>query len=374
MTTKLIYRAALIGATVGMAAWSGFAAEKKPQGAPQMPPAVVETGKVAEVSESEAKDYVGHLEAIEEVDLRARVSGNITSIRFSEGDQVRQGDLLIELEDTTYRAKQQAARAKRDQVRAELEYAQSNRDRQKNLIEKSATSQSTWEDAERLYKLTAAQLAEAEATLMDAENDLSYTKIHAPISGRIGKLTYTHGNYVTPSSSALADIVQTDPVYAAFAISERDYLALFGSAEEMKKSANIRLKLADDTLFETPGEVAFVDNKIDPETNTVTIWATFKNPRQKLIPGGYVRVVLSKRVDKKYPAVMLSAVLHDSTGSFVYVLDDKNTVIRRPVTLGPMINNMQVITSGVAPGETVIIDGTHKTAPGATVSPVQSRN
>ena len=199
---------------------------------------------------------------LEEDNVGAVLLGPTDQVK--EGDIVKKGDLLFELEDTTYRAKEQAAKAKVDQIKAELEYAKINYDRQSGLYKTNAVAKNAFDEADKLYKTTKAQLAEAEATWLDARNDLSYTKVYAPISGRIGKVTYTQGNYVTPSSEKLADIVQVDPIYASFAISERDFRSMFDSdVATMKKTADIRLVLADDTLYPSQGTVAFIDNKID---------------------------------------------------------------------------------------------------------------
>ena len=205
-------KAALLG-MAGLLSLSAAAADK-PAGKPAQPIASVLVEPAVEISESTTRTIPGRLEAIEEVSLIPRISGNINSIKFNEGDMVKKGQLLYELEDTTYRAQMLAAKAKVDQCKAELNYAKINYDRQKTLEQQQAVSKSTYDDAERLYNLNKAKFAEAEASLLDAENNLSYTRIYAPITGRIGKVTLTVGNYVTPSTGELVDIVQIDPIYA----------------------------------------------------------------------------------------------------------------------------------------------------------------
>ena len=361
----------------GAVCWNAAGAEKKQSAeaaAASAPAPAVLVEPVAEIDEDVARKYVGELQPIEEVDLRARISGNITAIHFKEGDFVKPGQLLFELEDTTYRAKAQSAKAVCDQVDAELKYAESNYQRQKELFDKSATSKSAWEEAERLYSLSKAKCDAAAAERMDAENNLSYARIVSPIAGRIGKVTYTKGNYVTLSSDKLADIVQTDPIYAAFAVSENDFLRLFGSVETMKEKGVVALQLADGSNYKVPGKVALIDNKVDSTTGTMMIWATFENPENKLIPGGLVTVMLSRKAERKYPAIRLSGLLNDQHGSYVFVVGPNNIVERRQVKLGSMIGNYQIITDGVKPGETVIVDGTHKAHPGAPVTPVASES
>lgn len=355
---KWILSAALLAAAIGLRA-----------APPAQPPPLVSVEKVQSISESTGKKYVGHIEAIEEVELRARVSGYLETIKFKEGDLVKKGELLFEIEDTTYRAQALAAQATLDQTKAEFKYAEDNFTRQKTLRESSAVSQSTLDDAQRLYSLNKAKVAGAEADLLDANNNLSYCKIYAPISGRIGRVTYTQGNYVTPSSDKLADIVQTSPVYVNFAISERDYLSLFGNAETLKESGKIRLLLSDGSEYKNPGKVTFIDNKVDAGTNTLTVWATFDNPNGLLIPGGYVTVVLSRVVTNAFPAVRLSAVMTNDKGNFIYIVDKDNKVVPRQVETGPLVGSMQLLRSGAKPGETVIVGGTNKVRPGAVINP-----
>lgn len=356
--SKLISAAALLAAGIGL------------QAAPPANSApLVPVEKVEGIAESSGKKYVGHLEAIEETELRARISGVINSIKFKEGDLVKKGDLLFELEDTTYRAKLLSAKAQLDQTKAELKYAEDNFNRQKTLRASSAVSQSTMDEAQRLYSLAKAKLQEAEASLLDAENNLSYCRIYAPISGRIGRVTYTQGNYVTPQSEKLADIVQTSPIYANFAISERDYQSLFGDSETLKKSGNVRIMLSDGSSYKSLGAVAFIDNKVDLGTNTLTIWAAFDNTEGELIPGGFVTVVLSRRAEKTFPAVRLSAIMTGEKGNYIYIVDQENKVVRREVETGPLSGSMQLLRSGVEVGETVIVGGTNKVRPGAVVTP-----
>lgn len=354
-----IFSVALLAAAIGL------------QAAPpaQPPPPLVSVESVESISESTGKKYVGHIEAIEEVELRARVSGYLETINFKEGDLVKKGELLFEIENTTYRAKKLSVQAALDQIKAELKYAEDNFNRQKTLRESSAVSQSTLDDAQRLYSLNKAKLHGAEADLLDAENNLSYCKVYAPIAGRIGRVSYTQGNYVTPSSEKLADIVQTSPVYVNFAISERDYLSLFGNAETLKESGKIRLLLSDGAEYKLPGKVAFIDNKVDTGTNTLTVWATFENPDGLLIPGGYVTVVLSRVATHAYPAVRLSAIMTNDKGNYIYIVDKDNKVAPRQVETGPLMGSMQLLRSGAEPGETVIVGGTNKVRPGVVINP-----
>ena len=341
------------------------------QGEP--PPPYVSVEKAVIRNDAATRKYVGHIEAIQSVSIVARISGYLYEIKFKEGELVKKGQLLFVIEDTTYRAKAKSAEATVMQNRAELDYARTDFARQERLYEKKAVSQAVYEESKRQLKTTEAKLAQAEANQLDADNELSYTKVYAPITGIISKATYTVGNYVTPSSSPLADIVQVSPIYVRFAISERDFLKNFGSIPSLRKNAIVRILLSDGSAYEKTGKVVLTDNKGDSETGSLTLWAQFENPDRMLVPGGYATVLLSSALNKPLPAVRLSAVMTTAEGNLVYVLGADNKVIARPVVLGPVINNMQTIEKGISVGETIVVDGTHKARPGSVVAPVPAK-
>ena len=338
---------------------------------PMMPPATVLVGEAVSVKDASVKKYVGALKAVYDVGLPARVSGVIMEQKVNHGDFVEKGDLLFVIEDTTYRAGVDSARAQLAQCEAEFRFSKSNYERNDRLHKQKAVSESAYEEATRLYAANTAKVAAAKAALLDAENNLSYTRIHSPIKGRIGKCTYSPSNYVTPASGVLATVVSIDPVNADFSISERDYLSLFGSIDAVKRDALVKLQLADGTIYPTEGRIVFVDNKIDPDTDTVMIRAEFKNPDYKLIPGGLVTVMLSHRSSGDLTAIPLSALLIDAKGPYVYVLDKENRVSRRDVLTGGEIGGQQSIRKGLRPGETIVADGTHKARPGDVVTPIR---
>lgn len=346
------------------------AEEKKDarKAAPAMPPAVVKVEPATSESLAVTREYIGHVEAAQEVSLQARISGVIVEQNFKEGSMVKAGDLLFVIEDTTYRAKTEIAKANLAEIQAELSYAESNYKRQETLAAKEATAQATFENAKRLIDLTNGRYAAAKATLMDAENELSYTRIHAPISGKIGKVTYTVGNYVSLSSKPLADIVMLDPVNVKFSISEREYLTLRADGvHTIKDRADIRVKLADGEPYTSDYEILLTDNKVDPNTGTISFWVSFRNPELKLTPGGYVSVAFAEKNAPVMTATSVSAIMTDNLGNFVYTVDDRNQVVMRRVKLGNLVGTRQLIAEGLAPGERVIVDGINKVFPGAAV-------
>ena len=367
MNRYLAVTAALLSAAGVVAADQKSAAPARPQ----MPPPVVLVGKSVELAATNPKRYVGKIKAVYDINLVARVSGVIKKQLVNHGDYVEAGQLIFELEDTTYRAAVETARANVKLYEAEVRYAKSNLDRNTKLKGQKAVAESSYEEAVRLHAVAEARLAAAKASLIDAENNLSYTRISSPIKGRMGKATYSPGNYVTPSSDKLANLISIDPVNVDFPISERDYLSLFGSIEEMKKSAVVKLMLADDTEYSKRGRIVFVDNKVDSGTDTITIRAEFDNPDYRLQPGGLATVMLSRELADKPVAVPTTAVVYDRKGGFVYGVEGKeHRAVRRDFGTGDVIGNQQTISSGLKAGETIVIDGTHKVRPGEPVIPV----
>lgn len=334
----------------------------------QGPPPAVAVAKTVMVNEQGTKQYIGKLVSTHSVDLKARVSGYLVDVYSKEGDMVKAGDLVMQIEDTLYVAKVKSAEAKVKQKNAELEYARSNYARQQELAGISAKSE--MDEASRLLKLREAELAECEAALAEAKTNLSYTRIVSPITGRFGKATYSPGNYVTTSSDALGSISKISPIYVKVAISEPDYIRMFGTPDRILKDAVIRIRTADRKMFDEVGHVKLADNKIDPKTGTLMLWCVFENKSGRLIPGGVVDAFISRKVTEKYPAIQVSAIMQSKQGPYVYVLDGENKVQVRPVVTGGIVGSRQIIVKGLKEGETVIVDGTHKAMPGQAVTPV----
>lgn len=323
---------------------------------------------VSELTQSEPKRYVGVVSAEEEVSIPARISGRIEKINFEQGSMVKKGDLLFELEDTTYQAEALAARAVLQQTQAESTYARKEFERKSGLFGKKAIAETELDNATRLVEFTEAKMREAEAAVMRTENELSYTRIYAPITGRIGRANYTVGNYVTPATpEALTDIVQMDPINVSFSVSERDYLDRFcGPAQA---DSLITVVPANGEAYTGKITVDFINNRVDKSTGTVTIWLECENPDARLMPDGFVTVNVAEKYAAPVIAASVTAILTDDKTSYVYVVNDKNVVERRDVVLGDSVGSLQGIRSGVKAGERVIVEGVHKAMPGMTVSP-----
>ena len=336
----------------------------------ERPPELVKVDRVKMVDATIRKRYIGSLVGSIDVSLVPRVSGIIEKKLFENGDLVKKGQLLFQLEDTTYRAQVASAKAKVAQCEAEFKFASSNLKRVTTLRKQNAVSESAFDEAVRLEGTSKAALAAAKAALIDAENNLSYTKIYSPIDGRVGDAVLSDFNYVTPATGNLVTVVATEPVYLDFSISSRDFFKYFGSIETIRKNAEITFALADGTMYgQNAFNILLPENRVDKNTDTVKIRGYFHNPDLKLIPGSLVSVYISRKLGKT-TAVPTAAVLSDGKDIYVLVLDQNNVVSRRNVVLGELNNGMQLITSGVKEGEVIVVDGTHKARPGAKVNPV----
>lgn len=338
--------------------------------APQSTPPMVAVARVSGIEQGNSKRNVGYIEPIEEVDLQPRVSGFLEKINYKEGDIVKKGDKLIEIEDTTYRAQAMAAKANLDQMKAELTYAEDNFARKDALTAKQAAAVADKDEATRLLELSKAKVAAAEAELMNAENELSYTNIYAPITGRIGKTSVTVGNYVTAQSPALNKIVMIDPIYIRIPFSGRDFLWW---KQHQNDNSNVELKvfLSDGTQYSAPWKIGLIDNVIDKNTDTIDVWFSFANPDGKLVPGGYVTVNVTEKADDKVPAVPVSALLNDADGVYVFVVDGNKKAERRNIKTGYTVDDKITVDEGLEIGENVVVDGTHKIImSGMTVEPV----
>ena len=339
--------------------------------APAMPPPPVVVEKATSAPDIYNRRYIGNILPINNVYSTAKISGDLIYQGFKDGQFVKAGQVLFKIDPTRYAAAVQSSQAKVAQIKAKLAYAESNLQRKKELFDKKAVSLDTYQSVLSERDTLKAQLLEAEAALILAKDDLKNTQIVAMISGKTGKAVYAPGNYVTPASGTLIQTVQTDPIRVRFAISARDFLSLFGNDANIRKNGIVNIKLADDTGYKYKGEIEIIDNSIQQESDTIRVWARFKNPENQLIPYGVVTVLLTRNDGKKYPAVTPSAVSHDVNGAFVYVVDAKNMPQKRYVQLGNVTGDLQVLRSGLKAGETVITEGFHKIIPGLPVKPVQ---
>jgi membrane fusion protein (multidrug efflux system) len=317
-------------------------------------------------------EYIGHVEAIQAVDLRARVEGFLEQINFREGDNVASGKLLFVIEQAPYLAQVAVDKAQVAQAEAELIRANQHLKRLRSALAASIPAMDL-DDAVAAQLRAKAQIAMAQSTLKRSRLDLDYTTIQAPISGRIGRTTYTRGNLVGPASKPLARIVQMDPIRVVYSISDNDLaairMALSDAVGAQHSPALVpRLRLANGTILDAEGRIDFVDNEVDPTTGTIAVWAEFDNPKNLLIPGQYVNVRVTLTQPKMLPVIPQAAVLVNQQGPYVMVVDSENIANIRPITIGEAVGTMWAVESGLKAGELVIVEGIQKVRPGERVN------
>ena len=338
------------------------------------PPPLVKIAAVMEEDVNPPEEYVGHVEAVQTVDLRARVEGFLEQVNFKEGGDVEAGRLLFVIEPAPYQVRINADKAIVAQAEASLHKASQFLERART-VSSGGVSATDMDNAAAEELHAKAQLEQAKANLDAAKIQLSYTLIEAPISGRIGRTAFTKGNLVGPGSGPLASIVQLDPIRVVYSISENDFpevgMAL-KDAKEGKKHPVLepRIKLPGGKILETKGQIDFVDNTIDPRTGTIAVWALFPNPGTALLPGQYVTVLVSRTEPKMMPVVPQAAVLEDREGRYALMVDEKSQVAVRRITTGPLTGSNWAVVSGLTAGEKVIVEGVQKVQPGMVVKTV----
>jgi membrane fusion protein, multidrug efflux system len=353
-------------AALGVAASCGFAAA---QGAP--PPPAVSVTPVVSRQVTESTDYIGRITAIEKVDIVARVPGFIEERTFTEGQEVKTGDLLFRIEQDTYKAVVDQARATLARAKATEVNAKLQLERGRELVRNQNIPQATLDQRAADEAAAQAGVMEAQAALEQAEINLGYTEIRSPIDGRIGLAIFTKGNLVQPSSGRLATIVSQDPIYVLFPVSQRNLLDYYRRRpDNADKSAavTVRIRLPNGTVYPHPAVANFLDVQVDPTTDTVGVRATVPNPEHLLIPGGVVGVSVERGAPRSALTVPQSAVLLDQAGRYVLVVDADKKVEQRRVTTGAEQGRNIVVTEGLKEGEQVIVEGIQKVRPGQVVT------
>ena len=333
------------------------------------PPPSVTVQPVVSRQVTEAGDFIGRIVAIDKVDVVARVPGFIEERHFTEGQQVKKGDLLFRIEQDTYKAAvdQQSAnlaKAKATEVNAKLQF-----ERGQELVKNQNIPQSTVDQRSADEQTAAADVLQAQALLEQAKINLGYTEIRSPIDGRIGLANFTVGNLVNPSSGTLATIVSQDPIYVAFPVSEADIIVYRRRvAESDNPHVTLHIKLPDGTIYQHQGLTNFLDVKVDPNTDTVLVRAQLPNPDGILVPGGIVGVVTDRATPQPSLMVPQAAVLLDQAGSHVLIVNDAKTVEQRRITTGIEQGRDIVVKDGLKEGELVIVEGIQKVHPGQSVT------
>ncbi|MBI3800432.1 MAG: efflux RND transporter periplasmic adaptor subunit [Deltaproteobacteria bacterium] len=328
-------------------------------------------------------EYTGHIAAVEEVAVRSRVRGYLVKVNFTEGAEIKQGDVLFEIDPRPFQADLDAAKGKVAQWEAKLTRAEADVTRYERLLPKGAASQKDLDTAIADRGESRAAIQSARAEVDRAALDVEFAKVTAPISGRVSRANVTKGNLVNASgaeTNPLTTIVSMNPIYVYFDVDERALVqyqqALRKPAGGGQQTANVRdakipvsLGLAGEAGFPHEGVIDFANNQVDSQTGTIQVRGVFANANRALTPGLFARVRVP--VGDKYQAMLVPerAIGTDQGQKYLLAVNDKNVVEYRAVKLGRLFDNLRVIQEGVKPGELVIVNGIQRARPGLTVTP-----
>ena len=343
--------------------------EKKSAQAPAPPPAVgVRPAAMKGVNQS--FEFVGRIKAVTKVDLRARVEGFLEKVLFREGQDVKAGDLLYQIEKVQFQALVDQAKANLAAARAAEVNAQLQYDRSLHLVQNQNIPQATVDQNKANLDTAKANILQTQAALTQAEVNLSYTDIAAPADGRIGRTAYDQGNLVNPSSGVLATIVSQDPIYVLFPVSVRDLEIIRAARHEPDGSLakiEIRVRLSNGQDYPQRGVWNLTDPQVDQTTDTLIMRAIIPNPNRLLIDGQFVTAIIRERREEQRLVVPQAALQIDQSGYYALVVDGEHKVEQRRIQTGPNRDADVVITSGLREGENVIVDGVQKVRPGQIV-------
>ena len=325
---------------------------------------------VAEVkgaADDQAKTFPAKVVAMQRVDLAPEVSGEILEVCCADGALVKAGEVLFRLNPIKYKSNLKNAQAKVAECKSRKLYADSNFARHEKT---KGVSQDAVDKARSDRDVAASALEAAEAELAVAEYNLAHCEVKAPIAGKVGTVRLTKGNYASPEKGALVTITQITPIRVRFSISNADFLTMFrGRSTNLKEKAAVEVILADGSAFAEKGEIDYTENLADESTDTLRVYARFPNAERVLRPGGTVGVTVRNRDGVLKPSVPPSAVMQDVQGPYVWVLDASGKAEKRHVVRGRMTGDQLFVKEGLSVGERVVIDGTHKVAPGDVVTP-----
>jgi multidrug efflux system membrane fusion protein len=369
MTRAILLGSMLLAAQV-LAGCSG-----KPAASASPPPPAVTVAHPLQKTITEWDEYTGRFTAVESVEVRARVSGFIDSVHFMEGQIVKQGDLLFVIDPRPYRLAVEQAKADVDRAQAKLEIASLDVQRATPLVRNQSLTEREFDTRQSTQHDAAAQVASAQAAVKQAALNLEWTEVRAPIGGRISDKRVDAGNLITggPSGATLLTlIVSIDPIHFVFDGSEADFLryvrlAAAGGRQSSRDAQNpVLVRLADETEYKHQGKMDFVDNVLNPKTGTIRGRAVFDNKDGLLTPGFFGRLRL---FGGEHAALLVpdGAVASDQSSKIVFTVADDGTVGTKVVELGPMVDGLRVVRSGLAPTDRIVIDGLQRARPGGKV-------
>ncbi|OVZ58434.1 efflux transporter periplasmic adaptor subunit [Pigmentiphaga sp. NML080357] len=340
-----------------------------PVAAPQA--AVVDVAEVVHRTIIDWRAYSGRLEAVDRVEIRPLVSGTLTAVHFKDGALVKKGDVLFTIDPRPYAAEVARMQAQLAAAQAREAYTASELARGQRLLADNAIAKRDFEEKQNAAREAAANLQAAQAALEAARLNLEYTRITAPVSGRISRAQVTVGNVVAAgaASAPLTTLVSTARLYAAFDVDEPTYLKIAQASRADGGTIPVYLGLANEEGYPRKGSVSFIDNKLDVASGTIRVRAVFDNPDGQLIPGLYARVQLGSGQPRDALLIDERAVGTDQDKRFVLVLDASNRTSYRQVQLGATNEGLRVVESGLKAGERIVVNGLQRVRPGEAVEP-----
>jgi len=331
----------------------------------------VSVAPAEKIALADTNRFVGRIEAIERVDIRARVTGFLEKVDFKDGDLVKEGAQLYQIERPPFEAAVEQAQAAVQKAQATLDNANVQLQRGEELIKTNAISQATRDDRAATAKEAQGSFAAADANLKTAQINLAYTDITSPINGRIGRTAVTRGNVVGPNSGVLTTIVTTDPMYVVFPVSQREFLRLKeegrGAKKQTAQDFSVGIQFSNGTIYSEKGQIDFVDVKVDRATDSVTVRAKIANPDGELVDGQLVQVAVESGKPEERVVVPQVALIADQQGIYVFAVEDGKAVVKR-LKLGPAKGGSAVVLEGLNGGEMIVVQGAQNLRPGAAVA------
>jgi len=375
LTLRVAVPGALSLAVLSLAALT-LGRDKQPPAAP--PLQAVTVAEVPEREINEWDEFTGRLEAVDQVEIRPRVSGSITRVTFAEGKEVKKGEVLFEIDPRPYQADLDRAQAELERARSAAALAASEVERASRLVHLQAISREEYDSRTSAEAQGGATVRAAEAAVQTARLNLEWTRVRSPIAGRVSNALVTAGNLVQagpPAGAVLTTVVSVDSMYLYFDSDEQTYLR-YASRARSSGGTNWRtarlpvyLGLANESGFPHEGRLDFVDNQVDPSSGTIRTRAVFSNRSRALTPGLFARVKLVGSEKTNAMLVRDAAIGTDQDRKFVLVVGSGDTLAYRPIVPGRLSDGLRIVTSGLKPGEHIVVNGLMRVRPGMKVAP-----